>query len=158
MADIRKDSVDNEHVIDVLEKLIETCRDGQDGYRDAAEHIGDPQIRAFFNQQSTERAQFAGVLENEVIRHGKHDPDRKGSTSAAMHRRWIDLKSNLGGGDQTILSSVEAGEDSAKKQYEEAIRDAGLPEDLRGTLRQQAQSVIAAHDQVRILRDREKAA
>lgn len=157
MVENRRDPIDNKHVIDVLEKLVETCRDGQNGYRDAAEHIDEPEIRAFFNEQSTERARFAGELENEIIRHGKHDPERKGSATAGLHRRWIDLKASLGGGEESILSSVEAGEDDAKKQYEKAIAE-NLPEDLKGMLRQQAQSVVAAHDHVKLLRDRRKAA
>ena len=150
--------VERDHTIDVLEKLIETCRDGQNGYRDAAEHIKNTAYREFFNEQSTERAQFAGELENEVIRLGKHDPDRTGSTTAAVHRRWIDLKASLGGGDHSILSSIEAGEDNAKKQYQEAIADTGLPQDIRDILSRQAQSIIAAHDRVRDLRDQSKAA
>ncbi len=158
MADIRNDKkIDNDHVISVLEKLIETCRDGQEGYRDAAEHVKDPELRRYFNEISTTRADFAGQLENEVIRLGKHDPDRKGSATAAIHRGWINLKASLGGGDHSILSSVEAGEDNAKKQYEEALNDA-LPQDILELLRQQSQSVIAAHDHVRDLRDRSKAA
>ncbi len=157
MPELRKDSIDNEHVISVLEKLIETNRDGQNGYRDAAEHVKNGELREFFNAQSTIRAQFAGELENEVIRLGKHDPDRKGSATAGIHRRWIDLKASLGGGDHSILSSVESGEDNAKHEYEEAMRD-NLPADIVDILDRQYASVVAAHDQVRLLRDREKAA
>ncbi len=157
MAEVRKDSIDNDHVISVLEKLIETNRDGQNGYRDAAEHLTNLEIREFFNEQSTMRAQFAGELENEVIRLGKHDPDRKGSPTAALHRRWIDLKASLGGGDHSILSSVESAEDSAKHEYQDAIRD-NLPADIIEILDRQFQSISAAHDHVKMLRDRQKAA
>ncbi len=149
--------IDNTTVISVLEKLIETNRNAQEGYRDAAEHIKDAQLRAFFNEQSTERANFAGELENEVIRHGKHDPERSGTVGAAVHRRWIDLKVAMGGGDHSILESVESGEDTARKEYEEALNSA-LPEDLKSILRQHAQAVTSAHDHVRMLRDRAKAA
>jgi len=157
MAEQDRKSVNRNDVIDVLEKLIETCRDSQNGFREAAEHVKDSDLRAFFNEQSLERARFAGQLENEVTRLGKSDVDRKGSATAAMHRAWIDLKSNLGGGDKMILSSVEAGEDNAKKHYEEALRHK-LPEDILGIVRQQAQSVFAAHDQAKLLRDRRRAA
>ena len=157
MADFQREKIDNDHVISVLEKLIETCRDGQNGYRDAAENVKDPELRSFFNEVSTTRAEFAGELENEVIRLGKHNPDRKGSATAALHRGWIDLKAALGGGDYSILSSVEAGEDNAKKHYEEALND-NLPQDIKDILRQQSQSVVSAHDHVRMLRDRAKAA
>ncbi len=156
MADIRNDKkIDNDHVISVLEKLIETCRDGQEGYRDAAEHVKDPELRRYFNEISTTRADFAGQLENEVIRLGKHDPDRKGSATAAIHRGWINLKASLGGGDHSILSSVEAGEDNAKKQYENANRE-DLPQDIRLIVARQAESVFASHDRVKALRDRYK--
>ncbi len=157
MADIQREHIDNNHVISVLEKLVATCRDSQEGYRDAAEHIKDPELRNYFNSVSTTRADFAGQLENEIIRLGKHDPDRSGSTAGALHRRWIDLKAAMGGGDHTILSSVESGEDSAKKEFEQALGD-NLPQDIKDILRQQQQSVIAAHDHVRMLRDRSKAA
>ena len=149
--------MNNESVISVLDDLIETNRDGQDGYRDAAEHVKDPELRNFFNQQSTERARFAGELENEVQRLGEHDPKRKGSASGALHRAWLDLKANLGGGDQAILNSVEQGEDTAKKAYEKAIGQP-LPQNLMAIIRRQAQIIFAAHDQAKILRDSRKAA
>lgn len=157
MAAMEREHIDNDHVISVLEKLTETSRDAQEGYRAAAEHIKDTQLRAFFNEQSTERANFAGELENEVIRLGKHDPDRSGTATGAINRRWIDLKVAMGASDHSILLSVESGEDNAKKEYEKALNDK-LPEDIKGMLRQQAQAITAAHDQVRMLRDRTKAA
>ncbi len=157
MPEQDRQNIDSNDVIDILEKLIETCRDGQNGFRDAAEHVNDAELRSVFNELSLERARFAGELENEAIRLGRGNVDREGSTTAAMHRAWIDLKANLGGGDESILSSVEAGEDNAKKNYEQALHQ-NLPEDILGVIRQQAQSVFAAHDQVKLLRDRRKAA
>jgi uncharacterized protein (TIGR02284 family) len=149
--------VDRDDQIDLLEKLIETCRDSQNGYRDAAEHVTDPEVRSFFNQQSLTRGEFAGTLENEVIRLGKRDPDRSGSASAALHRRWIDLKSALGGGEASILNEVERGEDIAKEQYEKALQ-ANFAEPLGSIIRQQAQSVLEAHNRAKALRDRRRAA
>jgi uncharacterized protein (TIGR02284 family) len=148
---------DQKNVIAILQNLIETCRDGQNGFRDAAEHIQNPSTRELFHRYSLERAQFAGQLEESVQRLGKADPDRSGSTSAAFHRAWIDFKANLGMGDEGVISAAETGEDAAKKAYEEALR-ADLPSDVRQTVEQQAHSVFQAHDQVRNLRDRLKAA
>ena len=45
--------------ISVLETLIETCRDGEKGYKDAAEHVKRPDLKAFFAEQSVERGRFA---------------------------------------------------------------------------------------------------
>jgi len=141
--------------ISTLEHLIETCRDGQNGYRDAAEHIKNPEIRNWFNQQSLERGQFAGELEAEVQRLGKHDPDRKGSVSGAIHRKWFELKEKLGGSDESVLAEVERGEDTAKEAYEDALKE-DLPGDVRSIVARQAQNVLIAHDRAKLLRDQFK--
>jgi len=112
--------------ISVLETLIETCRDGEKGYKDAAEHVKRPDLKAFFAEQSVERGRFARELETELARLGKTGKKESGSVAGAMHRAWIDTKANLGGGDHTILESVEQGEDSAKEAYEKAL-NASLP-------------------------------
>ena len=144
-------------VVDVLEQLIETCRDGENGYRQATEHAKDPELASFFRTQSAQRATFARELEAEAQRLGKSEPKDSGSVSGAVHRAWIDVKEKLGGGDTTILESVEQGEDNAKKNYEEALTK-DLPENLSGLIRRQAQAVFSAHDRARTLRDARKAA
>lgn len=146
----------NDKAISILEKLVETCRDGQNGYRDAAEHTNTAELKEFFNRQSLERGQFAGELEREIERLGKADPDREGSVSGAIHRKWFDLKQKLGGGDESILNSIEAGEDNAKKNYNDALNEKELTADLREIVSRQAQRVIAGHDRARDLRDRYK--
>jgi uncharacterized protein (TIGR02284 family) len=138
-------------VIDTLNNLTETCRDGQNGFADAAEHISDPQIRSYCLEQSRTRAQFVGELQREVRALGG-DPDNTGSAAAAMHRAWINLKSALGGGDHAILAACETGEDSAVKQYEEALQS-GLPANAQTVVSQQHRSVRQAHDEVKRLRD-----
>ncbi|HVJ04525.1 MAG TPA: PA2169 family four-helix-bundle protein [Candidatus Saccharimonadales bacterium] len=145
------------NTIDVLETLIETCRDGQAGYRDAAEHTQNAELKEFFSRQSLERAKFSGELESVVQRLGEPDPDRGPSISNKLHRAWFDLKQKLGGGDVSILESVEAGEDNAKKHYQDAL-NATLPGDVKSTVERQAQSVLATHDRVRSLRDQYKKA
>ena len=148
---------DQENYRDILQDLIETNRDGQNGYRDAAEHVTDAEVRSYFLEQSMERARFAGELEDAIRDFGERNPDRTGSTAGALHRKWIDIKASLGGGDHTILESVEQGEDSAKESYEKAI-NASLPANVLEIVRRQAESIRAAHDHVKTLRDRFKKA
>ena len=144
--------------IDILEDLIETCRDGENGYKQAAEKVDDPDIRTFFLAQSTERARFARELENEVQRLGKAEPERTGSAAGAIHRSWMGLKEALGGGTKSILESTEKGEDSARDAYEKALTNEDLPPSARPLIQRQAESVRLAHDRVRHLRDTAKAA
>ena len=55
--------MDEKNAISVVEELIETCKDGQKGYQDAASHVKRSDLKTYFNQQSLERASFAGELE-----------------------------------------------------------------------------------------------
>ena len=114
-------------------------------------------LKTYFNQQSLERASFAGELEANLIRLGKPDKKVSGSVAASLHRAWIDTKVSLGGGDKSILESVEAGEDNAKEAYQKAITK-DLPENIAQIVRRQAASVQRAHDKVKSLRDTTAAA
>jgi uncharacterized protein (TIGR02284 family) len=147
-----------EHVIDALEDLIEVARDGQNGYRDGAEHAKDPQLRRFLNSVSRARARFAGDLESYAVQLGKSDVDRSGSASGAIHRGWTDLKANLGGGDDTILSSMETGDSYTKERYDKYIKGNKLPDDVLGIIRNQAQTIVGTLDRVRAMRRQRKAA
>jgi uncharacterized protein (TIGR02284 family) len=149
--------MDENNAISVVENLIETCKDGQKGYQDAAQHVKRSDLKTYFNEQSLERSRFAGELEAELVRLGKPDKKVSGSASAAMHRAWIDTKVALGGGDKTILESVEKGEDDAKDTYNKAL-SGSLPGNLMEIVRRQAASVQQAHDKVKMLRDTAKAA
>lgn len=149
--------MDANNAISVVENLIETSKDGQKGYQDAADHVKRPDLKSYFNEQSTERSRFAQELQAELAKLGKPDKKVSGSASGAMHRAWIDTKAALGGGDKTILESVEAGEDNAKDTYKKALTG-DLPASLLEIVRRQADSVQRAHDHVRMLRDQAKAA
>jgi uncharacterized protein (TIGR02284 family) len=149
--------MDENNAISVVENLIETNRDGQKGYKEAAEHVKRPDLKSYFNEQSMERGRFAMELQAELAKLGKPDKKVSGTAGGAMHRAWIDTKVALGGGDKTILESVEAGEDTAKDTYNKALSGA-LPASLTEMVRRQAASVQQAHDKVRNLRDQAKAA
>src|SRR5690242_15037263 len=121
---------------DTVSKLIETCKDGQEGYRQAAETIQNLEYKSFFELQSAERGRFATELQSFVA-----DKDKdSGSMSGALHRTWIDLKGKLGAGDAAILSSVEQGEDDAKHTYEDALKGSP-PAELVSIIRRQYASV-----------------
>ncbi len=149
--------MDQNDAMSVVENLIETSRDGQKGYKDAAEHVKRPDLKTYFHEQSVERGRFAQELQAELAKLGKPEKKVSGSASGAMHRAWIDTKVAMGGGDKTILESVESGEDNAKDTYNKALSGT-LPASLIEIVRRQAASVQRAHDHVRTLRDQAKAA
>jgi uncharacterized protein (TIGR02284 family) len=149
--------MDQNDAISVVETLIETNTDAQKGYQDAADHVKRPDLKSYFNEQRGERGRFAQELQAELAKLGKPEKKASGSAGGAMRRAWIDTKVALGGGDKTILESVEAGEDNAKDTYKKALTGA-LPASLLEIVRRQADSVQRAHDKVKMLRDQVKAA
>ncbi|HWQ34709.1 MAG TPA: PA2169 family four-helix-bundle protein [Blastocatellia bacterium] len=146
-------AVSNSDVISTLNNLIETCRDGQNGFQSAAEGVADPQIRSLFEQYSQQRAQFVGELQSEVRRLGG-DPQNTGSVAAALHRGWMNIKSAVTGKDEhNILEEAERGEDSAVRNYEDALNQ-NLPPEVLSIVQRQFAAVREAHNRVRSLRDR----
>jgi uncharacterized protein (TIGR02284 family) len=143
--------------VSVLEDLVETCRDGEEGYRQAADHAEDPELRAFFNDQYQERGAFAQELENRISHLGKHGSKPRASTAGALNRAWIGLKQALGGEDGAILGSVEQGERAAIDHYQKALQQK-LPEDIEQTLHSQLESLMAAQDFVKLARQRKRVA
>lgn len=146
----RKEQIDRDDVISTINGLIETCKDGEDGFRRAAHDIQNGELKTLFGGFSQQRARFAGELQNEVLRLGG-DPERKGSSSGALHRGWMKVREALTGrDDHAIIAECERGEDSAVKNYQEAM-EKKLPQDLREIVERQFRVVKETHDQVRAL-------
>lgn len=150
MADIKNI---HEHV----HNLIECCRDSQQAYIDAAERISDSRLRHYFNERALERAQFAGELTDKLRDFGEHNLRSEGTTGGTVRRAWMEMKAKLGGGDHSILTSLESCEDQIKHAYEDAL-NGGLSRDMDALVRTQAQSVYNSHDYIRGIRDRRSAA
>jgi uncharacterized protein (TIGR02284 family) len=140
----------------LLQKLIETCRDGETGYLHAAGIADDSELKSYFQQQSLERARFRSELTDAITRLGEPDPDTSGSSAAVLHRAWFEVKDDLGGGDHTLLESIEQGEDHAKETYAGALGKE-LPAGIDELVRDQYARVKAAHDRIRTWRDQKAA-
>lgn len=146
------ESISNDDVISTLNGLIETCKDGQEGFTQAAEGVDRSDIKSLFYEFGQQRAHFVGELQSLVQSLGG-DPEESGSIAGAMHRGWINIKSAVTGRDEkAILNECERGEDSAKNQYEEALKTP-LPAYIAETVKTQFDSVVQAHDRIKALRD-----
>ena len=142
--------MDNDKTISTLNGLIETCKDGEQGFKTAADGLPDPQTKSSFVSYSRERAQMARELRDEVRRLGG-DPDKSGSMSGSLHRGWINIKSVVSGKDDgSIIAEAERGEDAAKKAFEDAMR-AGLTGTTLALVQQLSARVHATHDRVRAI-------
>ncbi len=142
----------NDEAISTLNGLIQTCKDGEEGFRDASDGVQSGSLRTTLGEYARQRAKFAGELQAEVIRLGG-DPERSGTVAGSLHRGWINLKSAIGGkDDHAILGECERGEDAAVKNYEPAL-NIELPQDLRSIVERQYSEILSAHDQIKAFRD-----
>lgn len=142
----------NDKAISVLNDLIQTCKDGEAGFKDAADGLKNPQTKAKFIEYAQQRATMARELQAEVQKLGG-DPAKAGSVSGSMHRGWLDVKAAIvGKDDHGIAAEAERGEDSAKAAYEKALNES-LPASAQALVQRQALMVREAHDHVRAIRD-----
>ncbi|PPD43040.1 MAG: aldehyde dehydrogenase [Methylocystis sp.] len=142
-----------QEIIETLNNLVEISRDGEKGFRAAAEDVKDPKLKTVFSTAAERCASGARELESEITHLGGQ-PVHSSSTAGALHRAWVHLKAAVTGrSDRTILDEVERGEDVAKAAYEKAVAKP-LPPQVRNILDRQYRGVKENHDLVRDLRNR----
>ncbi len=140
----------NDDIISALNNLIETCKDGQNGFQTAADGVKNAELKTLFSTYAQQRAKFAGDLQSEVRRLGG-DPEKSGSVAATLHRGWINIKSTVTGEDESaVLAECERGEDSAVSNYQDALA-ANLPANVQDVVQRQFTQIKDAHDRIRSL-------
>jgi len=141
----------------ILNNLIETSKDGEKGFRTAANDAHNPELKQIFLARADDCAKGASQLQSLVARYGGK-PEDGGSVAGAVHRGWVNLKAAVSARDDVaILEECERGEDVAKASYRKALEDSDLPADARDVVQKQYDGVLRNHDQVRALRDRYRA-
>ena len=137
-------------VASTLNELLETLRDGENGFRSAVDGVEEPELKRLFLSFSTQRREFTAELESELLRLGQ-DPADHGHVAAALHRGWINLKAAVTSKDEgAILDEVERGEDVAVKNYRDALQKR-LPTPIHAVVERQYVQIQDAHDHVRSL-------
>ncbi len=139
-------------VIKTMNELIETSRDGEQGFHTCAQGVISPNLKALFEAAARRCAEGAAELEAKVRSLGGQ-PAQGGSVSGSMHRAWTNIKSTITGmNEHAVLAECERGEDSGKHAYEVALKQ-DLPMDVRTIIERQFQGLKANHDRVRDLRN-----
>ena len=138
----------------VLNNLIETSKDGEQGFRTSADNAKDPELKELLRKRAEDCARGAAELQSLVAGMGD-EPEKSGSVAGAVHRGWVNIKASLSiDDDLAILEEVERGEDVAKASYRKALESGELSPGARAIVQKQYDGVLRNHDQVRALRDR----
>jgi uncharacterized protein (TIGR02284 family) len=143
--------LNNDQVVKKLNYLLGTLKDGEKGYREAADEVESERFKTMFNQNAQQRAKLAAELEQEIRRLGG-DPKDGGSAGAALHRAWMNVRDAVTGKDDyAIVAEVERGEDVAIENYQDVLNE-DLPGDIKSIVITQYETVKATHDSMRDLK------
>ena len=144
----------------LLNDLIRINHDRIEGYEKAIEELKpeDADLMVLFERYTYESRNYVTELNHEVTRLGG-DPAEGTTVSGKVYRVWMDLKAAIKGADRkTILENCEFGEDAAQKAYDMALNtDLELEAPLREIIVKQKAQLRVAHDEVKRLRDLQKA-
>src|SRR5688500_3183590 len=117
-----------------LNTLIGTLIDSIQGYQKAAADTTNARFAEMFNARAQERQQVLPRLQAAVARLGGNAED-DGTAAGAIHRGWMNLKEAvLGQDDETIVKTVEEGEDYRKAKFKAALDNVDLPADARAAV------------------------
>jgi uncharacterized protein (TIGR02284 family) len=146
-------SASRDQVIETLNDLLENSRDGELGFKEAAQHSRTADLKALLERRAAHCRAAAEELQAQIARLGGK-PDERGTVSGAAHRVWLNIRSLFGGAsDATILSECERGEDAAVARYRKALKQ-NLPADIHALVLRQFEGAQRNHDMVKSLRDR----
>jgi uncharacterized protein (TIGR02284 family) len=144
--------MDNHQVIATLNKLLETTKDGESGFRACAEGVTSPSLKTVFETAARRCDGGAAELQAEIRKLGG-EPAASGTIAGSLHRAWTNVKSSITGKDEhAVLAECERGEDVAKRAYEAALAE-DLPPNVKAIVQRQYQGVKENHDRIRGLRN-----
>lgn len=139
---------------EILNLLIETCRDGARGFQLAADHVGTPELKTFLADTARQRELFATELVPIAQRLGG-GTDAPGTAKGAIHRGWMKLKDAMTNYDEDlVLQEAVRGEAAAADAYAEAVMSF-LPPGARPIIEKQYEAVRGVQrdlDEFRIAR------
>jgi uncharacterized protein (TIGR02284 family) len=144
--------VDNNDVIAALNELIETSRDGVEGFRTSAESAEDKRLKDFFLRHSKDIDESVRELQD-LVRSLGGEPVDTTSISGTLHRRWIEIKAALTNHDNIgVLKEVEHAEYAAQASYQDML-EIDLPDSIKTVIVRQLEGIKRNHALVKQLRE-----
>ena len=140
---------DSKDVVGVLNGLIETNKDAEEGFRLASDKVKDLSLKSLFMRYSLQRSANVSELQDLVTGLGEK-PASTGHIAASLHRGWMNLKEALSRDeDKAIIHECESGEKAALANYRDAFGKR-MPADLHSIIKRQFSGINEAR---RVIRD-----
>ncbi|GAB4036016.1 ferritin-like domain-containing protein [Spirosoma gilvum] len=150
--------ITNDEIVDDLNELVKINNDRIQGYEKAIKDNEDAGLDDLFRHYVVQSQNFRSQLADHIVRIDGMAVSDATSTdvTSKIHRAWIDIKSAITGKDRdSILSSVEFGENAAVEAYQDAIDKDHIPAYIKEDLQKQLTELQSALNRIKSL---EKAA
>jgi uncharacterized protein (TIGR02284 family) len=140
-----------ENLVSNLQGLLEKNYDAEKGFKNAITNAEDNHLKEFLKNQSVKRHRFATELDHE-IRSLNEKPIESGSTTAKLHRTWMDFKSSVTkNSDESVLEECIRGEEASAKEYRETLDQNHFPPNIENVLNNHLNEIHSTLSQVKTL-------
>ncbi len=151
MEDLRKTA-------EVLNDLIKINNDRIAGYQKAIADlpVADVDLKALFSELIEQSEALKAELQQH-INAWENKVEEQTTISGKVYRAWMDIKVTFAANDRkALLESCEYGEDAAQRAYRQAEQEEGISTAARALISNQKAALLASHDHIKRLRDRER--
>lgn len=139
----------NKEIVKTIQELIEICKDGERGYKNASDKVEHQEFKTILYRLSQQRALFRSELENDLIKDFGEEAKSSDSVASKLHRGWMDFKSGISSNDdKSVLEECEKGEKHAIDKYSKAL-NGKLPAYLEERVQDQLNMIKGTLSQVR---------
>jgi uncharacterized protein (TIGR02284 family) len=143
----------SENIVDTLQELTEFVNDRKVGYERAVKESKNPEFQSYYRKLSNQSADFSNEL-NSYIRSYGGDSERDTTIKGKFFRQWMDVKAAFTGSDENaIIDSNIYGEEWALKAYDDALRSATLPPEIRQAVDRQKAASLQTYNELKNMKD-----
>ncbi|TDR81967.1 ferritin-like domain-containing protein [Paludibacterium purpuratum] len=144
----------NQALVEVLNDLIEVCKDGEYSFTQSANQALADELKAVLHRRAADYRVAAHALQDLVRIHGGR-AYTGGTLSGALYRAWVGGRSILLGQseDRVILQERERGEAKAKEKYAQALM-LPLPDSVQLIVQRQYEGLLENYVDIATLCDR----
>jgi len=138
------------NLVQVLNELIITCRDSEQGFREAAEDVNEKVFSELLCDYARQMSVFQHELTKEMLKLGSA-PQNRFHPGSKLHRLWIHFRSFINRKqEKPVLLECERGEEQTLTAYERALENR-LPVELRDLVERQFVEIIQQRNHIKNL-------
>lgn len=140
-------------IINILNSLITTSKDSEQGFRSSADKVKDQNLKETFLNKAEKCKNYVAELQEQVNKLNA-EPENSGSVAGALHRGFLEIKHMVTGNDDyAILVECERGEGVARDNYFSALKE-DLPTEILAIVQKQYNEVAEDYALIRNLKEK----